>query len=157
MLSQAKTSTLSPSRATIGRMSIGDRVRARRVALKLTQQQLASQVGLTRGAVSQLEKNMTHDPKPEHLLKYAKALGLHVDELVYGHPPRAEEPRAAYSSLSAAEKVLIDYIRASGRDDRQRDSLARVALSLLLAVAAQAVPDDRLPPQWDIRNRKEKK
>ena len=70
-------------------------------------------------------------------------------------PPRAEETRLGYNELSRAEKLLIDYIRASGRDEGQRDSLARVALSLLLAVAAQPIPDAKLPPEWDARNRRE--
>lgn len=159
MLSFDMASTLTPMGATIGAMSIGKRIKARRKALKLTQQQLADQVGVTRSAVTQMEGDTTHNPRPENLLRYAKALRMPVEELVHGHggAPRAEEPAPAYATLSPAERLLIDYIRASGRDESQRESLARVALSLLLAVAAQAIPDGQLPPQWDARNRKEMK
>lgn len=140
-------------------MSIGDRIKAKRKLLELTQQELADQVGVTRSAVTQIEKGDVKDPRPEHLLKYAKALKMSVEELVHGSAaaPKIEQPLAAYATLAPAERVLIDYIRASGKDDGQRESLARVALSLLLALAAQPIPDAQLPPQWDARNRKEKK
>jgi transcriptional regulator with XRE-family HTH domain len=158
MLSSNKASTLTPERATIGAMSIGARIKARREQLKLTQAQLAEQVGVTRSAVTQLEGSTTHDPKPKNLLRYAKALRLSVEELVHGHAPtKAEQEPAHYATLTPAERVLIDYIRASCRDDDQRESLARIALSLLLALAARPVPDARLTPEWDARNRKERK
>lgn len=158
MLSTTKASTLTAMRATIVPMSIGDRIKAKRKVLDLTQQQLADQVGVTRSAVTQIEKGDVRDPRPEHLLKYAKALKMSVEELVHGATQaRAEQPLASYATLTPAEKVLIDYMRASGRDEAQRESLARMALSLLLALAAQPIPDAQLPPQWDARNRKERK
>jgi transcriptional regulator with XRE-family HTH domain len=47
----------------------------------LTQQQLAVKAGISLGYLSRLEVDM-HDPKLSMLRKLAKALGVHVTELV---------------------------------------------------------------------------
>lgn len=139
--------------------SIGQRIRARRRALKLTQDALARQVGVTRSAVSQMESGTTHDPRPAHLLRYARALRIGVDELVHGGapaaPPQAREPAAPYGELLPDERGLLEYIRSkAGGDAAQRAHLARVALQLLLVSGTHAVPDEKLGPQWNAAQRR---
>jgi transcriptional regulator with XRE-family HTH domain len=165
MLYFGLTSTRTPLAGTMARMHIGDRIRSRRKALGMTQQMLAKQVGITRGAVSQVEKRHTHGPRPEHLLAYAKALRTTPAELVHGQGagdtpvvPAIGEPSAApYRSLTDGERDLLEYIRNAARGaEQQRDRLARVAISLLLALATQPVPDAAIPPQWNANHREEK-
>lgn len=129
-------------------MTLGERVRARRTELKLTQEQLAKMAHVTRSAISQIESGLTKGPKPEHLLRIARALAMPVETLVEGDVSRAAERAATYNLLTAPERMLIDYIRATGQDEAQRERLARVALQLLLAIGAQAVPDEQLEPKW---------
>lgn len=116
--------------------SIGRRIKAARKAAQLSQAELARRVGVTPSAVSQLETGLTHDPKPDHLLRYAQALRLDVSELITGKAaPSAAEPPACYAGLSGGERLLIDYIRGRTATEAERDALARRALALLLAAA----------------------
>lgn len=129
-------------------MTIGERIQRRREQLKLTQLQLAKSARVTRSAISQIESGRTKGPKPEHLVAIAEALGLRVETLVKGQAPHAAEPASTYNRLSEDERTLIDYIRATGSDDAQRQRLARVALQLLLAIGTDPVSDDKLGATW---------
>ena len=160
MLSGACASILDRMAGTIGAMgTIGDRVRAARSRMKLSQSALAQSVGVTRSAISQLENGITHDPRPDHLMKLARALRIGVDELVYGTAAAATtvaaaEPTAAYAALTSGERLLLEYIRGTGGSDAMRDRLAHQALALLLAIAARPVDDSRLGPNWAAPPRK---
>ena len=155
MLSLGMASTLTPARDTINPMGIGQRIKLARRAARMTQAQLARAVGVTRSAVSQMETGLTNDPRPAHLLKYAKALGMTPEELVHGGAaPRAEEPRSSYSTLAPGEKLLIDFIRSSSHTEADRESMARQALALLLALSARPVADSKLGTAWDATQKK---
>lgn len=58
-------------------------LRAARKAKGLTQASLASQIGVTQGAVGQWEKGLTH-PSVSLMPKLADLLGITVDEIVRG-------------------------------------------------------------------------
>lgn len=56
-------------------ISVGERIRARRKELRLTQKDLASKVGVSHVSISQWEKDETA-PRGDNLLALAKALGV---------------------------------------------------------------------------------
>jgi DNA-binding XRE family transcriptional regulator len=61
--------------------SLGERLRARRLALGVTQEQLASRSGLTQEMISHLERGR-HQPRFATLDRYARGLGLPVAGLL---------------------------------------------------------------------------
>ena len=64
-------------------MSIGKRIRKRRQELKLTQENLASALGLTPQHISGIEQDK-RNPSLSSLAKLAEELGITVDYLVTG-------------------------------------------------------------------------
>jgi transcriptional regulator with XRE-family HTH domain len=67
-------------------MSIGPRVRERRKAQRFSQEQLASQAGLTWSAIQRLEAEQVTDPHYSTLSSIALVLGTTVAELVGEEP-----------------------------------------------------------------------
>lgn len=67
-------------------MSIGLRIKQARLARKpkVTQQQLADEVGVSRPAVTQWETGETKTLEGENLVRVARALGVSADWLLYG-------------------------------------------------------------------------
>jgi transcriptional regulator with XRE-family HTH domain len=63
-------------------MEIGPRVRERRRAQKLSQEQLAQRVGVTWSAIQRLEAGQVQDPHYSTLLGIASALGTTVADLI---------------------------------------------------------------------------
>lgn len=94
-------------------MSIGDRIRRKRIGLRLTQLDLAKQLGITPQHVSAIEKNHRL-PSIEILDKLAEALGVSIDFLVNGH--------------SSILQDLISSIQA----DRRLSPRARNTIFLML-------------------------
>jgi len=64
-------------------MSLGQRLRKRRQALKLTQQELAESLGVTAQHISAIEQD-NRAPSLPFLAKLAEELGVTVDYLVTG-------------------------------------------------------------------------
>lgn len=62
-------------------LTLGERLRARRQALGVTQVQLASRAGLTQEMISNLERGR-HQPRFTTLEKYARGLGVPVGKLL---------------------------------------------------------------------------
>jgi phage repressor protein C with HTH and peptisase S24 domain len=90
---------------TIGAKTIGERVRERRIQLKLSQPQLAKQVGgITYQAIQQLEAG----GGTKHLVPIAKALGVTAEWLQDGG---GSAPR---SSLRAAAPIANDRMQVLG-------------------------------------------
>ena len=65
-------------------MSIHARIKEGRLRLKLTEQQFADQVGVTRAAVQQWERENGTAPRRSKQEKVAQVLGISVAELVTG-------------------------------------------------------------------------
>jgi y4mF family transcriptional regulator len=61
--------------------TFGDQIRARRIALDLTQDELARKAGLSKGFLSDLE-NGKRNVSAEKLLDVARALGVSIDALM---------------------------------------------------------------------------
>ncbi len=71
-----------------GRAGLGRRVRRRRRALGLSQDELAAHAGISRQAVGALERG-EHLPRVDAALGLARALGTTVEDLLAVGPPRA--------------------------------------------------------------------
>lgn len=68
--------------------TVGERIKEQRVAKGLDQPPLAKAAGITVSALSQIENNVTKQPRPETLFKLADALGIEARYLVFGHNNR---------------------------------------------------------------------
>ena len=121
-------------------MSIGQRIKQARLAHKpkMTQQQLADAVGVSRPAVTQWETGDNRMLEGDNLVRVAQALGVTTEWLLYGTGPSLGEARAekknplgldeetllmaqAFQSLSAQNRAVvrtvIDSLRV-GRPER---------------------------------------
>lgn len=84
-------------------MKLHERIREARQQLKASQETLAAQVGVTRGAVAQWEMPTGTAPSVENLIKIASLSGVAFEWLatgrgpkIHGQPAAASEARAAY-------------------------------------------------------------
>jgi transcriptional regulator with XRE-family HTH domain len=68
--------------------TVGERIREQRIAKGLDQGAVAKAAQITVSALSQIETNVTKQPKPETLFKIADALGVEARYLVFGHTNR---------------------------------------------------------------------
>ncbi len=72
-------------------MTMYDRIKQRRIALKMSQDELARKVGYqSRSAISKVE-NGDRDISQSMIAKYAEALGVSPSYLLYGEETPAEE------------------------------------------------------------------
>lgn len=111
----------------------GRRIRERRLALGLTQTEVATQVGMTQPTFSSLERGKTDEPMASTLLGIAAALRTSPYLLMYDHAPPA-----AMEHTIAAMVDIWDRLT-----DRQRLQVVAYAQGLV-----DANPNDppRLPP-----------
>jgi transcriptional regulator with XRE-family HTH domain len=87
--------------------SIGQAIRSARVSRGLTQRALAKVVGLTVPQVANLEAGTPANPGWKTVVKFAKALGLSLDEVAGlrgSKPIPASIPRAVATALARAQK-----------------------------------------------------
>ncbi len=94
-------------------MKIGSRIKRRRQALGLRQQELAREVGVTPQHVSKLEREHAV-PSLETLVALSRALGVSTDYLLIGHETAtAIDIRSAIRAqpISAtAKRILIQLV-----------------------------------------------
>lgn len=96
------------------RQQIGSRIRAKRLRLDLTQEQVAAAVGVSDGAVCSWEKGDSL-PGTKHLAAIAKELGVSIDWLLMGAamehdpPPRPEDQELTEDEI----KLLLAYRKAA--------------------------------------------
>jgi transcriptional regulator with XRE-family HTH domain len=84
-----------------------DRLRARRQELRLTQEQLSEQTGVTQSTISQLERG-EQIPTLRSLVVLAKALDVPIDWLLGVEADRSGE---AISSTDTLEAEIIEQFR----------------------------------------------
>jgi len=89
--------------------SAGDRVRERRLALKLSQPQLAKKAGITYQAIQQLEAG----GGSKHLVAIARALGVTAEWLADGMGPA---PKGGANQKALAEKLKVLGMAQCGPD-----------------------------------------
>ena len=93
--------------------TIGDRVRERRIALKLSQPQLAKKVGgITYQAIQQLEAG----GGTKHLVPIAKALGVTAEWLQDGGGNISPPARSSTSRAAAADRLQVLGMAECGPD-----------------------------------------
>jgi transcriptional regulator with XRE-family HTH domain len=104
-------------------MSIGPRVRERRKAQRLSQEQLASQAGLTWSAIQRLEAEQVTDPHYSTLSSIAHVLGTTVAELVGEEPAVGKvspPPETGQPPLEVLEGLLKRALKAHREDEEKQ-------------------------------------
>jgi transcriptional regulator with XRE-family HTH domain len=100
-------------------VEIGSRIRARREALELTQEELARELGVTHQHVSRIEGSL-NAPSLELVVKLSRVLGVTADFLLAGADPPPRDVKGAIRGLpgvtAAAKRHLIGLIDELSRD-----------------------------------------
>ena len=105
-------------------MSLGERTKQRRQALKITQQQLAQSVGMTPQHISAIEQGKWA-PSLTLLPKLAEELGVTTDNLLCGK-----------------ESLVTDTIPAIKADKRLKLKAKRALIALVEELCEPAVSED---------------
>ena len=120
MFNLSKIKSLSYDQSTLYDVSIHQLIREGRKRLRMSEQQFADLVGVSRGAVQQWEKAGGTAPKRGNQAQVAKVLGISVAELVSGGSNvggqllvRAEVPLV--SEVEAGNYTVIDNFKPKGR------------------------------------------
>ena len=123
------------------RMALGDRLKAARKAIGMTQQQLAKAAGVSQGLISDLEKNVY--PTSAHVPKMASVLKVDALYLSDGVMPASEARQelrdyavkppievAGIKINSMEENLLKLYSKLSGSSQRTIDLMVNHLYSL---------------------------
>jgi transcriptional regulator with XRE-family HTH domain len=96
-------------------MTIGQRVRAARIAAGLSQGQVAERSGVAQPAISRIERGETREPGVLIMAGIARALDVTVDELV-AHNVRRRPPQHVLLERIAALEARVAALeqRAEG-------------------------------------------
>ena len=86
--------------------TVGERIREQRLSRGLEQAPVAKAASITVSALSQIENNITKQPKPETLFRIADALGSEARYLVFGHNNRVA-PTLQPLSFNAAARIRL--------------------------------------------------
>lgn len=106
-----------PEALAVGSDSLGQRIRARRDTLGITQEQLAVACGVSRAAVAQWESGVTR-PSLNNLMKAAATLGVWLSWLSTGDPSVPDTPNpfakaVAPGTVAPPGLPVIDLARAA--------------------------------------------
>lgn len=96
------------AKKTVPQESVGQRIRALRLANNLTQEEFAAKLGVSRSAIAQWETDRAGQVR-ENLERIAKVLGTSLAYLVSGET----------GSLQGDELALMRLYRACSPEDRQ--------------------------------------
>jgi len=107
-------------------MPFGQRIRSRRLELKLTQDELAGKVGISNGFLSDLE-NGKRGVGAETLLDIGRVLGVSLDYLMKGEPNEIAAVRAEVE----IPRQLADFAENSGLTFRQTLTLLQMQRQLI--------------------------
>ena len=83
---------------------IGERVRLRRQALGMTQDQLEAASGVPQGSISRIERGTAESIQAHTLVGFARALGVSADYLLGLEDTAPAEPGAASASAPAGAR-----------------------------------------------------
>jgi len=97
-------------------MTLGERIRKRRQAMKLTQQELGKALGLTSQHISAIEQDK-RTPSLNSLAKLAEELGVSIDYLVTGR-----------------EGIITDTIPAIKADRKLKLEVKKALITLVQAL-----------------------
>jgi transcriptional regulator with XRE-family HTH domain len=83
-------------------MTLGDRIKRRRTALRLTQQELAARAQVRRETITELETYRRRTVNSEMLRRLARTLGCTTDYLCGMYEEEEDEPRTRRRYARAA-------------------------------------------------------
>ena len=107
-----------------------ERLRETRKKKGLSQQTLGNAAGISKAAVSSMERGITKAATPEHLFKMARILDCDPEWLAVGKKPEmVNEKRKPY--VTEVEKQIIDNFRKLSA--RKKDKAAAFIEGLLTA------------------------
>lgn len=94
---------------TAPRMSLGDLIRERRIALNMTQEDLGRRVNLSRAGIGKIEAGKTKASSPATIRRIAFALSLPLVDLTdaIGYRTNPAEDVAEYEALSTRFAQLM--------------------------------------------------
>ncbi len=102
-------------------MDIGERIKKKRLSLKITQQELAKALGLTAQHISAIEQNK-RSPSLNMLAKLAENLGVSTDYLVSGKEgiitgivPAIKADKTLSLKVKRALIALIEELKGSDK------------------------------------------
>ncbi|WEK55773.1 MAG: helix-turn-helix transcriptional regulator [Candidatus Cohnella colombiensis] len=99
-------------------MKIGERLRALRLKRKLSQEEVARHIGITRSAYSHYEIN-NRQPVYETLIKLAAYFEVSLDHIIGGTPTgQLQSPPDIPNSQKTRE--LLDMLKPLSEDQRQK-------------------------------------
>lgn len=123
------------------RMTIHHRIQTGRLALKLTAQEFADRLGVTRGAVQQWEKAKGTAPSRKHQGAVAALLGMTIPELMNPDPnpgelaaPASPPPAAGGKQPSENARVLAQLYDMLPDDLIKRTEAYNAATAEIIAV-----------------------
>jgi transcriptional regulator with XRE-family HTH domain len=99
-------------------MTIGQRVRAARIAAGLSQGQVAERVGVAQAAISRIERGETHEPGVLIMAGIARALEITLDELV-AQSVRKRVAQSALAGRVAALEARVAALEQRGAGDER--------------------------------------
>ena len=75
-------------------MALGENIKSRREELKLSQEYIAEQLGVSRQAIAKWEGGQS-SPNSENLIKLANLLSVPIDELLFSLPEEMTRCKAS--------------------------------------------------------------
>jgi transcriptional regulator with XRE-family HTH domain len=111
-------------------VTLGDRIKAERSRLRLTQAALAEAVGVDQSTISDIERGATTQPSAEALLEIAAALRVTPQYLVFGSKEQGQgavgaELPIASEEMEDQQALLRVYQRLSPGHKRALLAIAR--------------------------------
>jgi len=110
------------TRSQTGKLPIGDRIKARRKALGLTLQELATRSGLSAPFISQAERNLT-TPSVWSLMSLAKGLEVEVSHFMEWPQTNQSVFRDAARKTVDIDSVVGYVVLSSELPDRKMDAV----------------------------------
>jgi SOS-response transcriptional repressor LexA len=95
-------------------MSIHQRIRTARTSLKMTEQQFADAIGVSRGSVQQWEREGGTAPSRRHQPKVAELMGITIAELVGGDTPDFFEIGTHDRQKNKPDEVVLSQFNSGG-------------------------------------------
>ena len=116
-------------------MNIGQRIKQARLAHKpkMTQQQLADAVGVSRPTVTHWETGDNRMLEGDNLVRAARALGVATEWLLYGTGPGPGEPRAEKKNPLGLDEEALLMAQAFQSLSSQNRSVVRSVIDSLRA------------------------
>lgn len=87
-------------------MTVGEKIRERRLALGMTMEDLGKSMNVGRSAINKYEKGIVDDLKSSQLIKLSKILGISILELLDDEPEEDPEERRLLDAYRGADPKI---------------------------------------------------